>query len=373
MEMLWAEALQSSDKEILSWAERESWARRMSKCGQDDQWHSEGDVWTHTKMVCTQLSALSEWKALPRIDQLKLLFTGLFHDAGKPATTAPDQETGRLRSPKHAQAGAEISRNILREMGCDLETREEITRLVRYHGRPPFLLNRDKPEQEVIHLSWFVRNDLLYLFALADWRGRKSLGSDRSDEMIHLWKVIAEENNCYAQPYPFANDHARFLYYRESLSSLHYTPHEKYRCKVTMTSGLPGAGKDTWLAQQRPNLPVVSLDAVRQELDIDATENQGEVIQRAREQCREYLRAGIDFSFNATNTTRLIRRRWLDLFADYDARTEIIYIEPPLHIISEQNRQRPDPAPTAVINRLTEKLDPPTITEAHEMQFGYTF
>ena len=38
---------------------------------------------------------------------------------------------------------------------------------------------------------------------------------------------------------------------------------------------------------------------------LDATDNQGEVIQTAREQCREHLRAGRDFAFNATNTTAL--------------------------------------------------------------------
>src|SRR5882672_603717 len=38
---------------------------------------------------------------------------------------------------------------------------------------------------------------------------------------------------------------------------------------------------------------------------------------RAREQCREHLRKDRDFVFNATDTTRLIRQRWIDLFADY--------------------------------------------------------
>ena len=44
---------------------------------------------------------------------------------------------------------------------------------------------------------------------------------------------------------------------------------------------------------------MVSLDDLRADLDVDATENQGEVIQAARESCREHLRAGRDFAFNA--------------------------------------------------------------------------
>jgi hypothetical protein len=98
-------------------------------------------------------------------------------------------------------------------------------------------------------------------------------------------------------------------------------------------SGLPGSGKDTWLATNRPGLPVVSLDDLRAFLAVDATENQGEVIQAARESCREHLRAGRDFVFNATNTVRQTRKRWIDLFADYGARVELVYVEPPLPVI----------------------------------------
>ncbi len=122
---------------------------------------------------------------------------------------------------------------------------------------------------------------------------------------------------------------ARFLFYRDQLSSLHYTPHEDYRCTATLMSGLPGAGNDTWLARSRPEIPIVALDAIRNALDIEATDNQGEVIQAAREQCREPLRAGQNFAFNATNITRRMRQRWIDSFADYGARIETVYIEPP--------------------------------------------
>jgi putative nucleotidyltransferase with HDIG domain len=368
----WKEIKRASNAEILAWAERQSWARAMAACQQDAQWHAEGDVLTHTRMVCGELENLEDWRGLDRDTQLKLLFTALFHDAGKPATTMVEPETGRTRSPKHALVGTEISRRVLRELECDLLTREAIIALVRYHGRPPFLLEKEKPEHEVISLSWLVNNRLLYLFALADTRGRHSKEMSRPEETLHLWKLVAEENGCFSEPYRFTNDHARFLYYREQLSSLHYTPHEEYRCRAILMSGLPGAGKDTWLAQHRPGLPVVSLDAVRAELDVDATDNQGEVIQMAREQCREHMRAGRDFAFNATNITRLMRKRWIDLLADYNARIQIVYLEPPLQTVLEQNKQRSHPVPASVIERLTEKLEPPTITEAHELTLGAT-
>jgi hypothetical protein len=73
------------------------------------------------------------------------LFTALFHDAGKASTTAIDPVTGRLRSPKHALGGMEIAREALRELACDLNTREEIAALLCHHCRPAFTFENEKP------------------------------------------------------------------------------------------------------------------------------------------------------------------------------------------------------------------------------------
>lgn len=361
----WNDFERATDTEILAWALQQPWSREMAACQQDAEWHAEGDVWTHTQMVWSETLRLADWPSLSRDAQLKLLFTALFHDAGKPATSAV--EDGRIRSRKHSLAGMEIARRCLRELSCDLKTREEICAMVRYHGRPPYLLERERPDHQVISLSWSLSNRLLYLFALADTRGRHTKDTSRSEEVLHLWKLVAEEQNSFEQPYAFANDHARFLFFRDQLGSLHYTPHEDYSCTVTIMSGLPGAGKDTWLARNRPKLPVVSLDEIRSDLDIEATDNQGEVIQEAREQCRVHLRAGQDFTFNATNLTRMMRQRWINLFAEYRARIEIIYLEPSLSVILEQNHQRERCIPEKVILRLMGKTEPPTITECHAL------
>ena len=95
-----------------------------------------------------------------------------------------------------------------------------------------------------------------------------------------------------------------------------------------------------------------------------------EVIQAAREQCREHLRAGRDFAFNATNITRQARQRWIDLFADYGAQIVIVYIEPSIDSILAQNRRRANSVPEKIILRLLEKLEPPTIAECHILTFG---
>jgi len=365
----WKEIANSSMEDIFAWAGEQSWAQAMAACGQDAQWHAEGDVWTHTKMVCRELEQLQEWPDLSKQEQLILIFTALLHDAGKPDTTVFNPKTGRTESPKHSLKSEAITRVVLRNLGCEIQLREEIARLVRYHGRPPFLLYKKDPNREVISLSWYVNHKLLYLFALADTRGRISQEMTRPEENLHLWKEVAVENDCYETAYSFVNEHARFLFYRDELSSLHYSPHVSYRCTVTMMSGLPGSGKDTWLLNQRPKLPVVSLDAVRNHLDISATSNQGKVVQAAREQCREFLRQKKSFAFNATNLLQRTRKTWIDLFHSYDARVEIIYVEPPLPVLLQQNRNRQQQVPEKVINNLVEKLEPPLPTEGHQVQF----
>jgi predicted kinase len=365
--MNWREIQTSSHEEILTWAAEQPWARAMAACGQDRGWHAEGDVWTHTRMVCDQLPMLDEWASLGDHERLVLHFTALLHDAGKPLTSQVDPATGRVTSPKHAVKGEHLARSVLRDLGCELATREEIARMVRSHGRPAFLLEKAEPAHEVATLSWLVSNRLLHLFALADTRGRTTAETTRPGENLHLFRLAAEENGCLDRPYPFANDHARFLFHRQVRPSLHYVPHEDFRCTATMLSGLPAAGKDSWLADHLPDLPVVSLDDLRGEMNVEATDDQGAVIQAARERCREHLRAGRSFAFNATNLLRQTRRGWIDLFAGYGARVEIVYIEPPLPLILARNARRSSPVPERVILRLAEKLEPPTPVEAHEI------
>ncbi len=189
----------------------------------------------------------------------------------------------------------------------------------------------------------------------------------RPEENLHLWQMVAEEVGCFERPYPFANDLARFLFFRRPAPSLHYAPFEEYRCTVTMMSGLPGSGKDTWLAANRPDLPVVSLDDLRGELGVDPADDQGGVVQLARERCRESLRSGRSFAFNATNLLRQTRGRWIDLFAGYGARIEVVYVEPPLPAILDRNKRRERPVPEQVIRRLAGRTEPPTMAECHRL------
>ena len=365
--MNWTQLTTATLDEILAWAEEQPWCEAMKTCQQDSEWHAEGDVWTHTQMVCRELTKLEDWPSLEPIQQSILIFTALFHDCAKPITSEVDPATGRVRSPNHSRKGARIARNVLRDLTCDLETRELIALLVRVHGRPAFLAQRNDPAHEVVRCSWLVINRLLYLFALADTRGRVTESLSRPEENLQYWKLQSEELGCFEQCFPFASDHARFVYFRSTEPNLYYVPHDEFSCTVTMMSGLPGSGKDTWLTRYRADLPVVALDELRDELDVDPTENQGRVAQLAQQRCRELLRNKTSFAFNATNIMQLTRRRWVELFADYNARIEQVYLEPPLEEILKHNASREDPVPEGVIRKLAACCEPPTRIESHQV------
>jgi predicted kinase len=138
---------------------------------------------------------------------------------------------------------------------------------------------------------------------------------------------------------------------------------------VTLLSGLPGAGKDTWIdsQRQRERLPVVSLDALGEELDVAASDTgpQGAVVMEARERARVHLRAGESFVWNATNLSRKARAQVIDLAAAYQARVGIVAVEAPAKELWSRNRCRDNGVPEEALRRMLDRWEMPDLTEAH--------
>ena len=133
-------------------------------------------------------------------------------------------------------------------------------------------------------------------------------------------------------------------------------------------SGLPGAGKDTWIAQHLAELPRISLDAIREETGAPPTGGQGTVVQAAREKARAFLRAGENFVWNATNVSREIRKQVVDLMAAYDARVRLVYVEASHDAFLEQNRNRSSAVPGSAIERIMDRWEVPDPTEAQDVE-----
>ena len=112
---------------------------------------------------------------------------------------------------------------------------------------------------------------------------------------------------------------------------------------------------------------MISLDNIRAEIGASASGNQGHVLQAAREKAREYLRVGQDFVWNGTNISRNLRAKPLTLFRDYNARTEIVYIERDPETLFAQNKNRDAIVPRAAMEKLIGKCEPPQDWEAHNI------
>jgi putative nucleotidyltransferase with HDIG domain len=344
------------------------WIRRLAGCPQDPIHHAEGDVWVHTRMVCEALAALPAWRALHDVDRRTLFAAALLHDAGKPDCTRVEPD-GRISSRGHSRRGAILARQILWRMEVPFAPREEIAGLIRWHQAPYFLIDRGDARRLAVEISWTARCDRLALLAEADVRGRVCQDQGRLLDNVALFAEFCRGEGCLDAPRPFASDHARFLFFQDEGRHPDAPAHEDFRAEVVVMSGLPGAGKDHWIKHNLPDWPVVSLDALRGELDVDPADGQGAVIHAARDRAREHLRAGRSFVWNATNLSRLLRRECVRLCAGYRARVRIVYVEAPAARLFAQNRRRPAPVPEAVVQRLLDRWETPDRTEAHRVEW----
>jgi poly(A) polymerase len=108
---------------------------------QPEQFHPEGDVFVHTRLM---LSLLPEKVSVP------LVFAVLFHDVGKPVTARVD-ETGRIRFNEHDRVGAEMTEAIMRRLrfsGAEIDATVE---MVRQH-----MVFKDAPKMRVAKLKRFM-------------------------------------------------------------------------------------------------------------------------------------------------------------------------------------------------------------------------
>ena len=346
-----------------------SWIAPMAECMQDPEYHAEGDVWTHTRMVCDRLVELPEWQSLDDTAREVVFAAALLHDVSKPETTR--EEDGHIRHPNHSLRGAMTTRRLLWELGVPFALRERVTGLIRFHQAPFFLVDDRDSVRKAARLSWVTRCDHLAILARADGLGRICADGQRIQDNITLFEEFCREQGCLDRPWPFASDHSRYLYFRTEGRDPSYEAYDDTRGEAILMSGLPGAGKSHWV-RENLEVPEISLDDIRAQLKLRPGENSGEVFNRARERAREYLRAGTPFVWNATNLSRDLRGRVLDLFALYNPRIRIVYVESSFGRLMRQNRDRDAAVPAPVVERMLHAWDVPDRTEAHQVDYVIT-
>ena len=354
------------------------WFLRMEETPQNPLWHGEGNVWIHTKRVCEALTGLSDFRTMPPRARNALALAALLHDIGKVTTTR--LEGGEWVSPRHGPAGAKIARKLLWqdfELCGDAEKqkfREAVCLLIRYHTRPVHLLEGDNASNAMLRLA--ANGELapgftlraLCLLAEADVLGRIAPDNPELLEGIELARELAGEEGCLDGPYPFRSARTQRLLFEGGSLWKDQVLYDDTWGEVILMCGLPGTGKDTWIGATHPDLPVVSLDGLRLELNVDPADRQGPVVRMARERARQLLRARRPFIWNATSLTSL-RRNQLDLFHRYRARVRIVYLETPWSENLRRNADRRDAVPLNVLDHMLSRLEPPERFEAQRVDW----
>jgi predicted kinase len=336
--------------------ESTAWAQAMRQCPQNPIFHAEGDVWAHTVMVYEEMHKDPAFQALPAAERYVMQWAALLHDVGKPACTQAD---GSQRG--HARVGSILARQLLWKAGLAPHLREQICSLVRYHMIPHRLTDFWDYQRRVLAMTATTPSHLLSILVRADARGRICPDLDKLLYQCDILDQLILEN-----PPHFPDDHSRVHFFRKGVDPKRQV-YDDTRCTVTLLSGLPGSGKSTWVPQNSQGRPVICLDEIREELSVAPSDSQAPVIEAAREQARQYLRAGQDFLWDATNLSEELRSRCLDLFFDYSARTHIVYQEAPF----QEWKNRAVDIPGAALERMWRRWELPTCLEAHQVCYPW--
>jgi tRNA nucleotidyltransferase (CCA-adding enzyme) len=143
---------------------------------QDPEWHPEGDVYVHTKLVVDRARELIEDLEYPK--KITIMLAALAHDFGKPPTT--EFVDGRLRSRGHEEAGVAPTNSFLDRINvhtlAGYDVRAQVIALVREHLKPgEFYKKRDEVGDGAFRrLARRCELELLYRVAKADSLGRNA-------------------------------------------------------------------------------------------------------------------------------------------------------------------------------------------------------
>lgn len=143
--------------------------------------HHAYDVYTH---ICHVTAAV------PR--EATLRWAALLHDVGKPACFAQD-ETGRGHFKGHAQVGAAMAAEILRELDAPKPLAAEVVWLIDHHME---LLPRNEAELRAdVERDGLTRTRQLLILKEADARS-KGVAEGQKETLPHLQRLQEQLGNC---------------------------------------------------------------------------------------------------------------------------------------------------------------------------------
>jgi predicted kinase len=136
---------------------------------------------------------------------------------------------------------------------------------------------------------------------------------------------------------------------------------------VVLTIGLPGSGKTTWY--KRRGVTPLSSDLLRSLLFDDITEQryQGLVFSTLRSLLRARLIAKMPWNYvDATNLSPHERKQWIKMAKSFGYEVQAVFFDVPLAVCMERNSKRDRQVTDEVMQKMAERLKPPTFKEGFE-------
>ena len=173
--------------------------KALIDCIQDEEYHPEGDVWTHTLMTLDELSKiLNEEKIDDEYRKLYLFYGILCHDFGKPFCTK--EINGKITSYKHESLGIEPTISFLERLTNEKKFVQIVCSLVKNHLIPFQLYLADSSLKAIKRLSLKVNIEDLCLVCLADCLGRDIKDKEKCSKAINWVLEKAKELNIHQEP-----------------------------------------------------------------------------------------------------------------------------------------------------------------------------
>lgn len=363
---------------------------KLKKCEQNPKWHSEGDAFKHTKLVCKYAvehvctmarykdpehgmynisKSFDEYETCylePSVydDALVFLTAALFHDVGKGVTTAKGKD-GNWHSYNHEFEGEKITRQML--WNLNTKFREDVCALVKYHMIPLNLFDRKNYLEEIVRLSYDIPSwELLIELKKCDLEGsiqKDEVLKERDRKILNEVASIAMEIDRYQ-----ARSTYKTSVFADRIRGSQYFLDKTYKkpLELIVLIGLPGAGKDTFINEQlltdnkdmptyinvinmsrinkpcpsiltvyKSNAAVICRDDTRVKLGfckenekiVGTSKQENAVNEDIKNQLYEAAREGKTIIINNTNLKKEYRAEFARLLSNYNVHITYIYIE----------------------------------------------